>query len=121
MSTSVHGAHARTPAERHLRLAWASVIAIPFALAGAMAVGEGLLSALGYTSEQVVPLSVALKAAGPALLLAVAPTVGAMYYGWRARREGLGQGTFPAVIGGVVAFGFVGLNVLAYVVGRLTG
>ena len=121
MSTSVDRTHARTPAERHLRLAWAFVIATPFALAGAMVVGEGLLSSLGYTSEQVVPVSVVLKAAGPALLLAVAPTVGAMYYGWRARREGLGKGMIPAVIGGVVAFGFVGLNVLAYAVGRLTG
>jgi len=38
--------------------------------------------------DDTVPFSVVLKAGGPALLLMVAPTVGAIWYGLLARREG---------------------------------
>lgn len=122
MSSSTHPVrtrHSRTPAERHLLLAWVFVALTPFAFAGAMFLGEGLLSAAGYDVDDTVPFSVVLKAAGPALLLMVAPTVGAIWYGLRARREGEPKGFVPAVVGAVVAVGAVGSNVGSYLLGLL--
>lgn len=87
MSSNAHPVRThrtRTPAERHLRLAWVFVALTPLAFVGAMFLGEGLLSAAGYDVDDTVPFSVVLKAAGPALLLLVAPTVGAIWYGLRA-------------------------------------
>lgn len=68
-----------------------------------------------------MPLGVALKAGGPAMLLILAPTVGAMWYGVRARREGSPSGGAPAVVGAVIAAATVVTNVGSYVLGRLLG
>lgn len=122
MSSSTHPVrthHTRTPAELHLLLAWVFVALTPLAFVGAMFLGEGLLSAAGYDVDDTVPFSVVLKAAGPALLLMVAPTVGAVWYGLRARREGEPKGFVPAVIGALVAVGAVGSNVGSYLLGLL--
>jgi len=122
MSSSTHPVgtqHSRTPAERHLRLAWLFVALTPLAFVGAMFLGEGLLSAAGYDVDDTVPFSVVLKAGGPALLLMVAPTVGAIWYGLLARREGEPKGFVPAVVGAVVAVGAIGSNVGSYLLGLL--
>lgn len=122
MSSNAHPVRThrtRTPAERHLRLAWVFVALTPLAFVGAMFLGEGLLSAAGYDVDDTVPFSVVLKASGPALLLLVAPTVGAIWYGLRARREGEPKGFVPAVVGAVVAVGAIGSNVGSYLLGLL--
>lgn len=49
----------------------------------------------------------------------VAPTVGAIWYGLRARREGEPKGFVPAVVGAVVAVGAIGSNVGSYLLGLL--
>jgi hypothetical protein len=124
MSTSTHRSRAhrrRTPAERHLQLAWIFVVLTPFAFVGAMFLGEGLLTGAGYSGEETVPLDVALRAGGSALLLMLAPTLGAVWYGLRARREGLRNGFVPAVVGGTIAAAALVTNVGSYVLGRLVG
>jgi hypothetical protein len=122
-SSTRHARHSRprTPPERHLRLAWVFVALTPVAFVGAMFLGEGLLTAAGYDVEDTVPFDVMLRSAGPAILLMIAPAVAAVWYGLRARREGLAKGSVPALVGGVVAVAVVAANVGSYVVGRLLG
>ncbi|MDJ0323555.1 hypothetical protein QMG61_07240 [Cryobacterium sp. PH31-AA6] len=90
---------------RALRAAWISVAAMPVAFVLAMVLGESLLSLQGFDSGsgQDAPLRAVLLAGIPALLLLLAPTVSAIWFGFRARRLGRGGGTVPAVIGIVVA------------------
>jgi len=108
------------PAERHRRLAWLFVVLTVPAFAAAMFVGEGLLSALGYSSDDTsIPFDVVVRAAGPALLLMVTPPLLAVWYGLRARREGSPTGFVPAVVGATIAIGAVGMNVASYVLTRL--
>jgi hypothetical protein len=112
----------RDPAERHLRLAWVFVALTVPAFVGAMFLGEGLLSALGYSSDDTsIPFDVVVRAGGPALLLMVTPPALAVWYGLRARREGSPQGFVPAVVGATIAIGAVGLNVASYVLALLFG
>ena len=107
----------RDPAERHLRLAWVFVVLTVPAFVAAMAVGEGLLCALGYSSGDIsIPFDVVVRADAPALLLLVTPPALAAWYGLRARREGSPSGFVPAVVGATIAIGAIGLNVASYVV-----
>ena len=120
-STQPTGTH-RGPAERHLRLAWVFVALTVPAFFGAMVLGEGLLSALGYSSDDTsVPFDVVVRAAGPALLLMVTPPALAVWYGLRARREGSPKGFIPAVAGATIVVGVVGLNVASYALRLLFG
>ena len=120
-STQPTGTH-RGPAERHLRLAWVFVALTVPAFVGAMVLGEGLLSALGYSSDDTsVPFDVVVRAAGPALLLMVTPPALAVWYGLRARHEGSPKGFIPAVAGATIVVGVVGLNVASYFLRLLFG
>jgi hypothetical protein len=110
------GAPKRT--DRDVRRAWVAVALLPVAFVLAMWVGEGLLGALGYESGEAVPAGPALLAAVPALLLLIAPGVGAVYYGHRAYRAGRGDAILPAWIGGASAFVAVAINLLGLLVGR---
>lgn len=124
MSGRTHTMHRATPgsaAERHRRWAWVFVALTIPAFVGAMFLGEGLLTAAGYSAEETVPLGVALRAGGPAVLLIIAPTVGAVWFGLRARREGSPTGWVPALVGAVIAAATVVSNVAGYVAGRLAG
>lgn len=88
---------------RLLRRAWIAVAAIPVAFVAGMVIGEGLLSLQGYTGEDTVPLGVVALAAGPALVVILAPELAAAVLGFRARGRGEARGIIPAVIGIVAA------------------
>ncbi len=107
-------------ARRALRVAWISVIAMPVALVAAMVLGEWLLSLQGYESgTATAPIGAVLTAGLPALLLLIAPTIPAVWYGRRAMRLGLSDGRVPVVIGYVVAAASLVVNVFGLVVGWL--
>lgn len=90
---------------RLLRLAWIAVAVIPVAFLAGMVIGEGLLALQGYDSGDSVPLGPIAGAAGPALLVILAPEVAAAVLGFKARGLGERKGTIPAVIG-IAAAGF---------------
>lgn len=104
---------------RSLRWAWVSVALIPVAFVAAMFIGEGLLSLQGYESgsEKLPPIGAALLASLPALLVMIAPDLSAIWCGLLARRHGLRNGIFPAVIG-IVAAAFA---VITAILPRLLG
>ena len=51
------------------------------------------------------------------MLVGLLPAGLAVYLGLRARRAGDERGLVPAIVAGVVGFGFVGINLLSYLVG----
>jgi len=91
------------PGRRLLRWAWIAVAAIPVAFMAGMVIGEGLLALQGYDSGDPLPPGVIVSAAGPALLLILAPELAAAVLGFRARGRGEASGIIPAVIGIVAA------------------
>lgn len=104
---------------RPVRFAWICVALIPVAFMAAMLIGEGLLSAQGYSPEpgEFPPLGVVLRAALPAGLVMITPAVAAVVFGFRAHRRGMPSGIVPAVIGiVVVAYGIVS-NILPWLLG----
>ncbi|TFC47100.1 hypothetical protein E3T26_09450 [Cryobacterium sp. TMT1-21] len=91
-----------------VRYAWICVAVLPVSFVAAMILGDALLSLQGYDSgtESPIPIGVLLLAGIPAVLVLIAPTVPAMWFGFRARRLGASSGLIPAVIGAtVLAFG----------------
>lgn len=104
---------------RSLRIAWISVAVTPIAVVVAMVLGEGLLSLRGYESggEVLPPIGAALLAGIPAVSVMIAPALSAVWFGFRARRQGLRGGTVPAVIGIVLA----AYSLLANLLPRLLG
>jgi hypothetical protein len=123
VSSRIEPAVSPTPAadagRRSLRVAWASVVAIPFTTVGAFFLGDWLLSLQGYQSgsEVSAPLGAALLAGIPAVLLMLAPTIPAMIFGFRARARGVTSGIIPAAIGAVVAAGALLPNTLPLLLG----
>jgi hypothetical protein len=71
---------------------------------------------LGYASESGdAPLWAVVVASGLAVLVVLVPTVAAVYFGRRAMKGGDRRGLLPAVIGAVVAFGWIALTVVSEV------
>lgn len=105
------------------RRAWLSLLLFPVSLLGAFLVGEGLVDLLGYPSggAESPPLWAVLVAAPPALLVFVVPGVLAVRFGRTAVRLGRPDGRVPAIIGAVIALGFVAQNVLVYLVQTVLG
>ena len=103
------------------RRAWLSLLLFPVSFVGAFVVGEGLVGLFGFPSggDETPPLWVVLAASGPALLVFVVPGLLAVYFGRRAMSLGRQAALAPAVVGATIAVGFVGLNVLAFVVQRV--
>lgn len=110
----------RTPADVAYRRAWWSLALFPVAFVAAFALGEGLISALAGDAGSAAVWQV-LVAAVPALLVFVVPGILAVTLGRRAVRVGRSDGKVPAMVGASIGIGFVGLNVLSYVVGRIAG
>jgi Na+-driven multidrug efflux pump len=100
------------------RLAWWSLALYPVCLVAAFVIGDGLISLLANNPGDAALWQV-LVAAMPALLVFVIPGILAVTLGRRATRLGRADGKVPAIIGATIAIGFVGLNVLSYVVGRV--
>lgn len=104
---------------RSLRMAWVSVVAIPLAFVAAMFVGEGLLSMQGYESggEEFPPIHATLLSAVPAIVIMIAPAISAIWFGFRARRQGVRSGLIPAVVGVAAATITILTNTLPRIVG----
>lgn len=102
---------------RALWLAWLSVALFPLAFAVGMVVGEGLITLQGYDAAAVPPIGARLLAAVPALLITVAPGIGAIVLGLRAFRAGRRPGRIAAAVGLLIVVAVVGINLLAAVFG----
>jgi hypothetical protein len=111
---------ARPRARRELWSAWIAVALIPLALVAGMFIGEGLISLQGFESgaSQAAPLGPMLLAVIPALLVTVAPAVGAIWFGLRAHTLGVEAGLLPTLVGFLVLAYVVTANVASAVVGR---
>jgi hypothetical protein len=119
MAKVAPGVYRSRSAEQDMRIAWAAVVALPLAFVLASVVGEALISLLGYDpAETAVPVWAVLAAGVPALLILIAPGVVAVSYGLRAYRAGRRAARWPAWIGGALAVLALGVNLLAFVVGR---
>jgi hypothetical protein len=109
-------------AETYYRRAWWSLVLFLPCFVGAFIVGEGLIDLLGYPSgdgDESPPFWAIVVAAVPALLLFAAPGLLSLFFSRRARRLGRPDSMVPAIVGLGVAGGFVALNVLSYVIGKL--
>ena len=97
------------------RRAWWSLLGFVPSFGLSFLVGEGLVSALGYTvgGDEQVPWWVALVASVPALVVFVLPAVLAVWFGRRAMRLGDARGRVPMLVALVVAGAFVLLNGLS--------
>jgi hypothetical protein len=104
---------------RVMRFAWISVGLIPVAFVVAMLIGEGLIGLQGFESGsgQTPPVAAILLAAIPAVLVAFAPAVCAIVFGFRARRHGVGVGVVPAGLGIVAVAYTVIANALPVILG----
>jgi len=102
-------------ATTNLRRAWWSLLGFVVTFFLAFAIGEGLASALGHPtgSAETAEWWVMVAAALPALVVFVLPAVPAVLYGRRAMRLGEPRGRYPAVVGVVIASGFVLLNLVS--------
>lgn len=104
-----------------LRLAWLSLLLYPLSFVAAFMVGEGLAALMGYPSggSESPPWFVPMLAGVPALLVFVLPGLLSLKFGRRAARAGAESAMLPAIVGMLVALGFVGLNLLAFLVTSL--
>ncbi|KGN40329.1 hypothetical protein [Knoellia aerolata] len=105
-------------ADRAYRRAWWSLALFPVSVVLAFLVGEGIFSLLS-NGEGDPGVWTVLLAAVPALGVMVVPGALALQQGRKARRLGRRDGMVPAIVGAVVALGFVGLNAASYLIGLL--
>ena len=102
------------------RRAWWALALYPLSFVAAFAIGEGILSAL--TEENGDPAFWQVLVAGtPALVVFTVPGILSVSQGRKAMRLGRDDGRVPAMVGAVLAIGFVGLNVASYLVGLIAG
>jgi predicted membrane-bound mannosyltransferase len=97
------------------RWAWWSLLGFVPSFVLAFAVGEGLISALGYPSggSEQAPWWAALTASVPALVVFALPAVAAVHFGRRAIRLGDDRGRVPMVVALAGAGVFVLMNGLS--------
>jgi len=115
------GPRAHLPDARlNVRRAWLSLALLPVSLVFALFFGDWLLTLQGYESsvDRVVPVTVALLAGVPAVLVMVAPGVAAIFFGMRAIRNGLPSGRVPAMLGAALTIGLIVLNVVGFAFSR---
>jgi len=112
------------PAEgrRALRLGWALLALLPVSFAGAMVVGDWLVTVQGYSSAEAnLPPSVALRAGLPAVVVLVLPMVGAAWCGRRADRHRHPGGRALFATAAVVATASVFLNLVQVLAAWVAG
>lgn len=108
------------PADVAYRRAWWLLALYPVTFAAAFVIGEGLISLFTDDVRDPVFWEV-LVAATPALLVFVIPGVLAVMQGRKAMRLGRKDGMVPAIVGATIGIGFIGLNILSYVLQRVFG
>ena len=103
---------------KDLRRAWLALLLYPLSFVAAFAVGEGLAALMGYPpgGSESPPWFVPLLAGVPALVVFVLPGLLSLKYGRHAAHAGADSAMVPAVLGILVGFGFVALNLLAFLV-----
>ena len=107
-----------TPHEHHdIRNAWIALVAFPFVVLIAMALGEGAVTALGYDVTGTVPGWVKAVVGIPTVLLAVAPAALSAWLADRARRAGDPRAVVPLLLAAALGIGFVLLNIPALLFG----
>lgn len=111
------GARLPRPADIAYRRAWWCLALYPVTLLAAFVIGEGLVSLLSADGRDPAFWQV-LVAATPALLVVMIPGILAVLQGRKAMRLGRTDGKVPAIVGAVIGAGFIGQNILAYVVGH---
>lgn len=102
------------------RRAWWAIAGYPIAFVAAFVIGEGLYTALGGDDANP-PAWAALVAATPAIVVFALPGLAAVLLGRRAMKLGRVEGRTPAIIGAAIAIGFVGLNLLSYLLQLVAG
>ena len=109
--TAVHHSDHLAGAPFTRRARWSLLGFVP-SLALAFAVGEGLISALGYPSggAERAPWWAMTVAVVPALVVFVLPAIAAVHFGRKAVRSGDARGRIPVRVAIVVATVFVLLN-----------
>lgn len=97
------------------RWAWWSLLGFIPSFGLAFAVGEGLISALGYPTggSAQAPWWAALTASVPALVVFALPAVVAVHFGRRAIRLGDDRGRLPMLLAVAGAGAFVIMNGLS--------
>jgi hypothetical protein len=115
-STPAHGRSADI-AYRH---AWWSLALYPATFVVAFVIGDGLISLINGDADDAALWEV-LVAGIPALVVFVIPGILAVTHGRKAMRLGRTDGKVPAIVGSVIAIGFVGLNILSHVVALTFG
>lgn len=100
-------------ADRAYRRAWWSLALFPVTFVLAFVIGEGLFSMLADGESDPAVWKVLLSGL-PAVAVLVLPGVLAVHQGRQARRLGRRDGLVPAMVGGGLALGVVGLNVVSY-------
>lgn len=108
----------RSLGHRYYHLAWWSLLLFLASGAAAIAVGEGLASAYGYSSfeQDHAPGWLALAVGYPALLVFAIPALVTTHYAGRARRRGVGVAMIPLVVAWGIPVVFAAQNLLAYYV-----
>lgn len=115
--TAIHS-HERVSGPGFTRRAWWSLLGFVPSFVLAFLVGEGILSALGYSTDGYpqAPWWAVLTAAIPALVVFVLPAGFAAYFGRRAIRLGDDRGRTPVIVASVLVGAFLlqnGVSALA--------
>lgn len=106
------GASARAGVEP-LRRAWISVALIPVCFVLAFAFGYGVYEVLGYRPENDdAPFWVDLVGTALILAVALAPCVGAVFFGRRARDRGDRRGVVALGVGVLAGVGLAMISVI---------
>ena len=105
--------------DRDVRLAWVCVAASPVAFVVAFVVGEGTSSLLGYDGEGIAPWWILIVTLVLALAVFCVPAALATWSWQRGVARGDDRGKIPAVILITLSVGFLGLNLMALLVGML--
>jgi hypothetical protein len=104
---------------RDYHLAWWSLLLFVVSGAAAIAVGEGLASAYGYSSfeQDNAPTWLALAVGYPAVLVLALPALVTTHYAGLARRAGVSVAIVPLVVAWALPAIFVVQNLLAWNLG----
>lgn len=105
----------KDPASVAYRRAWWSLALYPVTFVAAFVIGGGLTTLLTDDVRDAAFWEV-LVAGTPALLVFVIPGILAVVQGRKAMRLGRKDGMVPAIVGAAIGLGFVGVNVLSYVI-----